>query len=38
MNQAPMLYGRRVYLNLPLTTAGDPVEVRRSWWERDAPS
>lgn len=34
MTLAPTLYGRRVYLNPLLTTPGDPVTVRRSWWER----
>lgn len=38
MNQAPALYGRRVYINPPITTAGDPVEARRPWRERDTSS
>lgn len=38
MSHAPMLYGWLVYLKPPLTTAGDPVEVRRPWRERDTPS
>lgn len=38
MNHAPTIYGRRVYLNPLLTTAGDPVEIRRPWQERDTPS
>lgn len=38
MNHAPTLYGRRVCINPLLTTAGDPVEIRRPWQERDTPS
>lgn len=38
MNQALALYGRRAYINPLLKTAGDLVEVRRSWRERDTPS